>query len=206
MISSLCVLGQVNEFGFIETPYRKVVNGKVTNEIEFLSADDEERSVIAQFNAPVDPKTGKFLSDMIKVRQRGDFVLAKPEDVQYIDIASNQIVSPAASLIPFLEHDDANRALMGSNMQRQAVPIIKPETPIVGTGMEKKVAMDSGAVLVSPVDGTVEQVDADKIVLKVDPGAVEDVRPVLSGEAQQLEFDLLKLYGRIKTPASISDR
>lgn len=192
LISSLCVLGQVNEFGFIETPYRKVVNGKVTNEIEFLSADDEERSVIAQFNAPVDLKTGKFLNDMIKVRQRGDFVLAKPEDVQYIDIASNQIVSPAASLIPFLEHDDANRALMGSNMQRQAVPIIKPETPIVGTGMEKKVAMDSGAVIVSPVDGVVEQVDADKIVVKVDPGAIEDVHQVLSGEAQRVEFDLLK--------------
>ena len=192
LISSLCVLGQVNEFGFIETPYRKVVNGKVTNEIEYLSADDEERSVIAQFNAPVDLKTGKFLSDMIKVRQRGDFVLAKPQDVQYIDIASNQIVSPAASLIPFLEHDDANRALMGSNMQRQAVPIIKPETPIVGTGMEKKVAMDSGAMIVSPVDGIVEQVDANKIVVKVDPGAIEDVHQVLSGEAQRIEFDLLK--------------
>lgn len=192
LISSLCVLGQVNEFGFIETPYRKVVNGRVTNEIEYLSADDEERSVIAQFNAPVDLKTGKFLSDMIKVRQRGDFVLAKPQDVQYIDIASNQIVSPAASLIPFLEHDDANRALMGSNMQRQAVPIIKPETPIVGTGMEKKVAMDSGAMIVSPVDGIVEQVDANKIVVKVDPGAIEDVHQVLSGEAQRIEFDLLK--------------
>jgi DNA-directed RNA polymerase subunit beta len=192
LISSLCVLGRVNEFGFIETPYRKVENGKVTNKIEYLSADDEERTVIAQFNAQVDEKTGKFERDLIKVRKRGDFILANPQDIQYIDIASNQIVSPAASLIPFLEHDDANRALMGSNMQRQAVPIIKPETPIVGTGTEKKVAMDSGAVLVSNVDGVVEQVDSEKIVINVDPGSIDDARRVMTGEAQQVKYDLLK--------------
>ena len=192
LISSLCMLAQVNEFGFIETPYRKVENGKVTDHVEFLSADDEERSVIAQFNAPVDPKSRKFQTDLVKVRQRGDFVLSGPQDVQYIDIACNQIVSPAASLIPFLEHDDANRALMGSNMQRQAVPVIRPEAPIVGTGMEKKVAMDSGAVIVSPVEGVVEKVDADKIILNVNPGSVEDVRQVMSGEAQKVEFELLK--------------
>lgn len=192
LISSLCVLGRVNEFGFIETPYRKVENGKVTNKIEYLSADDEERTVIAQFNAPVDEKTGKFERDLIKVRKRGDFILAGPKDIQYIDVASNQIVSPAASLIPFLEHDDANRALMGSNMQRQAVPIIRPETPIVGTGTERKVAIDSGAVVVSSVNGVVEKVDSEKIVIKVDPGSVHDARRVMTGEAQRVEYDLLK--------------
>ena len=192
LISSLCVLGRVNEFGFIETPYRKVENGKVTNKIEYLSADDEERTVIAQFNAQVDEKTGKFEKDLIKVRKRGDFILANPQDIQYIDIASNQIVSPAASLIPFLEHDDANRALMGSNMQRQAVPIIKPETPIVGTCTEKKVAMDSGAVLVSNVDGVIEQVDSEKIIINVDPGSIDDARRIMTGEAQQIKYDLLK--------------
>ncbi|MFZ0389330.1 MAG: DNA-directed RNA polymerase subunit beta, partial [Calditrichia bacterium] len=192
LISSLCVLGKVNEFGFIETPYRKVKDGKLTNKVEFLSADDEERTVIAQFNAPVDVDTGAFERDLIKVRQRGDFILAHPDDVQYIDIASNQIVSPAASLIPFLEHDDANRALMGSNMQRQAVPIIRPGAPIVGTGMETKVAQDSGSVIVSDVDGVVENVDSEKIVIKVDAGTVDNVRQILTGEAQRVEYDLLK--------------
>jgi DNA-directed RNA polymerase subunit beta len=129
---------------------------------------------------------------MIKVRQRSDFVLSNPDDIQYIDVASNQIVSPAASLIPFLEHDDANRALMGSNMQRQAVPLIRPETPIVGTGMEERVAKDSGAAIVSEVDGVVEKVDSEKIVIKVDQGSVNDVRQILSGEAQRVEYELMK--------------
>ncbi len=192
LISSLCVLAKVNEFGFIETPYRKVEKGKLTNELEYLSADDEERTVIAQFNAPVDEGSGEFKRDMIKVRQRSDFVLSNPDDIQYIDVASNQIVSPAASLIPFLEHDDANRALMGSNMQRQAVPLIRPETPIVGTGMEERVAKDSGAAIVSEVDGVVEKVDSEKIVVKVDQGSVNDVRQILSGEAQRVEYELMK--------------
>ncbi|OPX34740.1 DNA-directed RNA polymerase subunit beta [candidate division KSB1 bacterium 4484_188] len=192
LISSLCVLARVNEFGFIETPYRKVENGKLTNKIEYLSADDEERAVIAQFNAPIDQETNKFKRDLIKVRQRSDFLLANPESIQYIDVASNQIVSAAASLIPFLEHDDANRALMGSNMQRQAVPIIQPEAPIVGTGMERKVAVDSGATIISDVDGVVEKVDSNKIVIKVTPGSVGDIRQILTGEAQRVEYDLLK--------------
>ncbi|MEJ2633796.1 MAG: DNA-directed RNA polymerase subunit beta [Calditrichia bacterium] len=192
LISSLCVLAKVNEFGFIETPYRKVEKGKLTEELEYLSADDEERTVIAQFNAPVDEGSGEFKRDMIKVRQRSDFVLSNPDDIQYIDVASNQIVSPAASLIPFLEHDDANRALMGSNMQRQAVPLIRPETPIVGTGMEERVAKDSGAAIVSEVDGVVEKVDSEKIVVKVDQGSVNDVRQILSGEAQRVEYELMK--------------
>ncbi|NOX36107.1 MAG: DNA-directed RNA polymerase subunit beta [Calditrichaeota bacterium] len=192
LISSLSVLGRVNDFGFIETPYRKVKNGKVTDEIEFLSADDEERAVIAQFNAPVDPKTGKFTRNLVKVRKRGDFLVVPPEEVQYIDVASNQILSASASLIPFVEHDDANRALMGSNMQRQAVPLIRTEAPIVGTGMEAKIARDSGALLISDVDGVVEKVDAERIVIRVNPDTIDDPRQILTGEAQRVEYKLLK--------------
>lgn len=205
LISSLCVLAKVNEFGFIETPYRKVKEGIVTNQIEYLSADDEERTVIAQFNAPMDQETGKFKRDLVKVRQRSDFLLASPNDVQYIDVASNQIVSAAASLIPFLEHNDANRALMGSNMQRQAVPLIKPEAPIVGTGMEKKVASDSGAIIVSEVDGVVEKVDSEKIIVKVNTGAVSDTRQILTGESQKVEYDLLK-FSRTNQNTCINQR
>ena len=192
LISSLSVLGRVNTFGFIETPYRRVKDGKVTDDIVFLSADDEERAVIAQFNAPVDEKKKEFERDLVKVRKKGDFLLVPPKDIQYIDIASNQILSASASLIPFVEHDDANRALMGSNMQRQSVPLLIPETPVVGTGMESKIARDSGALVVSDVDGIVEKVDSEKIVIKVDPGSVEDVRQILTGEGQRFEYNLLK--------------
>ncbi len=192
LISSLSILARVNEFGFIETPYRKVVNGRVTDEIEYLSADDEERVVIAQFNAPVDPKTGKFTKNLVKVRKRGDFLVVPPEEVQYIDVSSNQILSASASLIPFVEHDDANRALMGSNMQRQAVPLMRPEAPIVGTGMEAKIARDSGALVISDVDGVVEKVDAEKIVIRVNPGTEEEPRQILTGEAERREYRLLK--------------
>ncbi|HQV34036.1 MAG TPA: DNA-directed RNA polymerase subunit beta, partial [Calditrichia bacterium] len=192
MISSLSVLAKVNDFGFIETPYRKVKEGKILNEIAYLSADDEERAVIAQFNAPVDPKTNKFERDLVKVRKRGDFLVVAPEDVQYIDIASNQILSASASLIPFVEHDDANRALMGSNMQRQAVPLLRPETPLVGTGVEAMVARDSGAIIVADADGEIEFVDSTRIVLKVDPGSKMKPRQILTGEAQRIEYDLMK--------------
>jgi DNA-directed RNA polymerase subunit beta len=192
LISSLSVLGRVNTFGFIETPYRRVKDGKVTNEVVFLSADDEERAVIAQFNAPVNEKKKEFERDLVKVRKKGDFILVPPKDIQYIDIASNQILSASASLIPFVEHDDANRALMGSNMQRQSVPLLIPETPVVGTGMESKIARDSGALIISDVDGIVEKVDAEKIVIKVDPGSVEDTRQILTGEGQKVEYNLLK--------------
>ncbi len=192
LISSLSVLAKVNNFGFIETPYRKVKNGKVSNEIEYLSADDEERAVIAQFNAPIDVKTGKFENDLVKVRKRGDFLMAPPEEVQYVDVASNQILSASASLVPFVEHDDANRALMGSNMQRQAVPLIRPVTPIVGTGVEAQIARDSGAMVLSEVDGVVEKVDTTKIVIRVDADAVENPRQILTGEAQRVEYELMK--------------
>jgi DNA-directed RNA polymerase subunit beta len=134
LISSLCIHARVNEFGFIETPYRRVVKSRVLDEIEFLTAEQEDDHTIGQANAPLDAR-GNFLSDRIKARYQGDFPVVKPEEVQYMDVAPNKIVSAAAALIPFLEHDDANRALMGSNMQRQAVPLLRPVAPLVGTGM-----------------------------------------------------------------------
>ncbi len=205
LISSLSVLARVNDFGFIETPYRKVEKGKVTNQIDYLSADDEERTVIAQFNAPVNVKTDKFEKDIIKIRKRGDFLVVPPEEVQYIDVASNQILSASASLIPFVEHDDANRALMGSNMQRQAVPLIRPETPLVGTGIEAKIARDSGAMVISDVSGVVDLVDSEKIIIKVDPGDVDDPRQILTGESQKVEYNLMK-YVRTNQNTSINQR
>ncbi len=170
LISSLCVHGVVNDFGFIETPYRVVKDGKVTKKIEYLSAEDEDRVIIAQANAPLN-EDGTFTNEFVRCRRAGDFPLVRPEKVQYMDIAPNQIVSPAASLIPFLEHDDANRALMGSNMQRQAVPLLRPEAPIVGTGLEGRVARDSRALIVAEGDGVVEYVDATKITVRYDEAA-----------------------------------
>jgi DNA-directed RNA polymerase subunit beta len=192
LISSLSMLAKVNDFGFIETPYRKVKDGQVQDEIEYLSAEDEERTVIAQFNALMNIENGRFTKDLVKVRKRGDFLVAQPKNVHYVDVASNQILSASATLIPFVEHDDANRALMGSNMQRQAVPLIRPETPIVGTGVESKIARDSGAMIVSEVDGVVEEVDATKIVIRVDPDTVEYPRQILTGEAQKVTCELMK--------------
>ncbi len=165
LISSLCVHGVINDFGFIETPYRVVKDGKVTEEVAFLSAEEEDRTIIAQANAPIDDK-GNFLNDEVRCRFRGDFPIVKPEEVEYMDVAPNQIVSPAASLIPFLEHDDANRALMGSNMQRQAVPLLRSDAPIVGTGLEGRAARDSRAVVVAEGKGVVEYVDANRIVVR----------------------------------------
>jgi DNA-directed RNA polymerase subunit beta len=178
LISSLSTYARINEFGFLETPYRKVEKGRVLSKIEYLSADEEEQFIIAQANQPIDDK-GHFTNDRIKARFKGEFPVVKPEDVHYMDVSPNQIVSAAAALIPFLEHDDANRALMGSNMQRQSVPLLQPEAPLVGTGIEEKVARDSRAVLVSDVDGTVESVSADEIVLRIKP----------SGKPDPLDFD-----------------
>jgi len=169
LISSLALLAKVNRHGFIEAPYRAVEkrNGKTyaTDRIEYLSADDEDRVLIAQSNATLDKNKG-LVDERLRVRIRGDFPVVIPDEVQYMDVAPNQILSVAAALIPFLEHDDANRALMGSNMQRQSVPLLKPEAPIVGTGLEHKVAKDSRACAVSPCDGEVILVDSEKIVLK----------------------------------------
>ena len=167
LIASLSTYARVNEFGFIETPYREVRDGKVTDRIHYLSALEEEDHVIAQANAALDDEGG-FTQDLVSARKAGEFVMAHPEDVNFMDVSPNQLVSVAASLIPFLEHDDANRALMGSNMQRQAVPLLRTEAPLVGTGMERVVARDSGATVVSERDGIVESVDSTRIVIKAD--------------------------------------
>ena len=167
LISSLCVHAKINSMGFIETPYRTVDNGRVEVEkdVIFLSAEDEDERIIAQANAPLDTK-GNFTRDLVKCRLMGDFPIVGPQQVEYMDVAPNQIVGIAASLIPFLEHDDANRALMGSNMQRQAVPLLRPEAPIVGTGLEGRIARDSRAMLAAEGNGVVEYVDAKKIVIR----------------------------------------
>jgi len=167
LIASLSTYARVNRFGFIETPYRKVEDGRVTDEIEFLSAIEEDRYVIAQANAEV-AETGDFLRDAISARKGGEFVLVPPSEINYMDVSPKQLVSVAASLIPFLENDDANRALMGSNMQRQAVPLLRTEAPIVGTGMEGIAARDSGAVMLAKAAGEVVNVDATRIVVRVD--------------------------------------
>jgi len=165
LISSLTTFARINDLGFIETPYRKVVEGRVRNEIEYLSADDEEQLYIAQANAPIDEE-GKFVNERVQVRSQGDFPLVSPEVVNYMDVSPTQMVSAAASLIPFLEHDDANRALMGSNMQRQSVPLLRPESPLVGTGMEQKVARDSRALIICQHNGIVEKVSANEIAVR----------------------------------------
>ncbi|MBW2712556.1 MAG: DNA-directed RNA polymerase subunit beta, partial [Deltaproteobacteria bacterium] len=167
LISSLSTYARVNDFGFIETPYRVVKDSKVTDEVKFLSALEEERLSIAQVNAPLDDK-GKFVNDTVSARRFGDFSMVLPGDVEMMDVSPKQLVSVAASLIPFLENDDANRALMGSNMMRQAVPLLRPQAPLVGTGMESNVARDSGVTVVAKRDGTVVDVDASRIVIKPD--------------------------------------
>jgi len=165
LINSLAVYARTNDYGFLETPYRKVTGGKVTNDVEYLSAIEEGDFVIAQANAELD-KSGKFVDDFIPCRHLGEFTLKEPSDISYMDVSPKQIVSVAASLVPFLEHDDANRALMGSNMQRQAVPTLKAEKPLVGTGMERAVATDSGVTAVAKRGGIVDQVDAGRIVVR----------------------------------------
>ncbi len=173
LISSLTTYARVNKYGFIETPYRVVKDGKVTDEIVYLTAPKEENHVIAQANAPVDEE-GRFVNEYVAARHQGEFIMAKASEVTLMDVSPNQVVSVAASLIPFLEHDDANRALMGSNMQRQAVPLMKTEAPLVGTGMEKIVARDSGVSVVARRSGTVEYVDSQRIVIKVDESEIEE--------------------------------
>ena len=170
LITSLACYAQVNDLGFVETPYRVVKNGKVTTDIEWLDANKEEDVIIAQANARLN-EDGTFVDELVLCRQRGDVPLVQPDRIDYMDVAPEQLVSIAAALIPFLEHDDANRALMGSNMQRQAVPLLNPQTPLVGTGLEEKVARDSGAVVIARRAGTITSVTADEII--VDTGASE---------------------------------
>ena len=165
LINSLSVYARTNDYGFLETPYRKIKNGKVTEEINYLSAIEEGQYVIAQANAELTNK-GEFVERLVSVRHMNEFTLKARGEIDYMDGSPKQIVLVAASLIPFLEHDDANRALMGSNMQRQAVPTLRSETPLVGTGMERAVAIDSGVTVVSKRGGIVDSVDASRIVVR----------------------------------------
>jgi len=164
LISSLSTYARVNKFGFIETPYRKVEKGRVTNKVEYLTADLEDQYIVAQANAKVD-KEGYFVEDRVPCRHRGNFPLVQPNKIDYMDVSPKQLVSLAAGLIPFLEHDDANRALMGSNMQRQAVPLLFTESPLIGTGLEKKAAVDSGVLVLAKAGGKVTALQADEVVL-----------------------------------------
>jgi len=165
LINSLATFARVNQYGFIESPYRRAEKGQVTTDVRYLSAMDEGKFTIAQANAELDAK-GRFVSDLISCRRGGDFVMARPEDINFMDVSPKQLVSVAAALIPFLENDDANRALMGSNMQRQAVPLLRTEAPLVGTGMEDTVARDSGVAIAARRSGIVDQVDATRIVIR----------------------------------------
>ena len=176
LINSLAVYARTNEYGFLETPYRRVKNGKATMDIEYLSAIEESQYMVAQANAEVD-KNGKFVEDFVPVRFKNETTLASPGDVSYMDVSPRQIVSVAAALIPFLEHDDANRALMGSNMQRQAVPTLRAEAPLVGTGIERAVAVDSGVTVVARRGGRVDSVDASRIVVRVNDDETTAAEP-----------------------------
>ena len=204
LISSLTTYGRVNELGFVETPYRKVLKGKVTDEIEWLSANEEEEVRIAQANAALDSR-GNFVDEFVLCRERGDFPLLQPKDIQYMDVAPDQLVSVAAALIPFLEHDDANRALMGSNMQRQAVPLLYPDAPLVGTGLEFKIAKDSGAVITAKRGGQVVNVTAEQIVIdtgNVSPGSGD--QPLV--KLTQYDQYRLKKFWRTNQDTSINQR
>jgi DNA-directed RNA polymerase subunit beta len=198
LINSLAVYARTNDYGFLETPYLQVVKGRVTEQVNYLSAIEERKFVIAQANAKLS-KTGKLEDELVSCRAKNEFTLSTPDQVEYIDVAPSQIVSVAASLIPFLEHDDANRALMGSNMQRQAVPTIRSEKPLVGTGIERTVAVDSGVALAARRGGKVESVDASRIVVRVkDDEAV-------AGEAGVDIYNLIK-YTRSNQNTNINQR
>jgi DNA-directed RNA polymerase subunit beta len=198
LINSLACYARTNEYGFLETPYRKVVNGKVTDDVQYLSAIEEGKFVIAQANATVD-KNGKLIDELVSCRHKNEFSLSLPDQVEYIDIAPSQIVSVAASLIPFLEHDDANRALMGSNMQRQAVPTLKSAKPLVGTGMERICAVDSGVTVVARRGGKVDSVDASRIVVRVND------EETASGEVGVDIYNLVK-YQRSNQNTNINQK
>jgi DNA-directed RNA polymerase subunit beta len=190
LISSLCVHAKVNKMGFIETPYRKIENGKAKSKdgIIYLTAEEEDTHYIAQANAKL-KDNGEFLDEKVKARFEGDFPVVEPKELRYMDIAPNQIVSVAASLIPFLEHDDANRALMGSNMQRQAVPLMRPEAPIVGTGLEGRIALDSRTLILSEGTGVVDFVDATKIVVKYDRNEEQEL---INFDTEYKTYNLIK--------------
>jgi DNA-directed RNA polymerase subunit beta len=194
LISSLTIYARVNRYGFLETPYRRVQRGKVTKNVEFLSAEQEDIVTIAQANALLDEQS-KFVRERVKSRFKGEFPIVPPDQIEYMDVAPSQLVSPAAALIPFLEHDDANRALMGSNMQRQAVPLLVPQSPFVGTGMEGKVALDSRAMITAENSGVIEYVDSDKISVKYDinPNSIEAITSF--NDIRRVTYNLLKFSG-----------
>lgn len=191
LIGSLSTYAQINEFGFIETPYRKVEKGKVTDKIEYLTADEEDKYIIAQANAPFSEKTGKFVGDKVLVRIREEVETVEPDKVDYMDVSPRQIVSVATALIPFLEHDDANRALMGSNMQRQAVPLIKTEAPLVGTGMEHRAVKDTGEIVIAERPGRVARVGSDCIDVEVKASKGKEKE---KSKKKGAEADSYKLY------------
>ncbi len=206
LITSLACYARVNDLGFVETPYRVVKNGRVTGEIEWLDANREEDVVIAQANAKLNDNS-TFVNDLVLCRQRGDVPLMPPDRIDYMDVAPEQLVSIAAALIPFLEHDDANRALMGSNMQRQSVPLLNPRTPLVGTGLEDKVARDSGSVVLSRRGGTVSRVTADEIIVDAGPAerARSDADRPLSRLTQHDRYRLKKFW-RTNQDTAINQR
>src|SRR5688500_6948764 len=206
LITSLACYAQVNDLGFVETPYRVVRNSKVTNDIQWLDANREEDVTIAQANARLNPD-GTFVDELVLCRQRGDVPLVAPDRIDFMDVAPEQLVSIAAALIPFLEHDDANRALMGSNMQRQAVPLLDPQTPLVGTGLEEKVARDSGAVVIARRPGTVTSVTADEIIVDTgtsERGRKDSDRPL--ARLTQHDRYRLKKYWRTNQDTALNPR
>jgi len=205
LISSLSTYARVNDFGFIETPYRKVINGRVTDEIEYLTGDRDENFYVAQANSPVDSK-GKFLGETVSSRFRGDFVEIEPEKVQYMDVSPKQLVSVAAGLIPFLEHDDANRALMGSNMQRQGVPLLISESPIIGTGLEGRVARDSRAVIVSESNGKIASVDSQRIIVTKDGELPEGKKKIKNDPEEGVYVYELRKFMRSNSSTCINQR
>ncbi|MHB8336299.1 MAG: DNA-directed RNA polymerase subunit beta [Ignavibacteriaceae bacterium] len=194
LISSLTIYARVNRYGFLETPYRKVERGKVLDQVEYLTAEQEDNYTIAQANATLTEQS-KFSQDRVKSRFKGEFPIVTPDHVQFMDVAPAQIVSAAAALIPFLEHDDANRALMGSNMQRQAVPLLRPEAPIVGTGLEKKLATDSRAVIIAEDAGTIDYVDANQIVVKYDISSNSAEALTSFNDVRRVTYKLTKFSG-----------
>ena len=198
LINSLALFARLNEHGFLETPYRKVVDGKVTDQVDYLSAIEEAKYVIAQANATIDAN-GSLADELVSSREAGETKMVTPERINYIDVAPSQIVSAAASLVPFLEHDDANRALMGSNMQRQAVPCLRPNKPLVGTGLERTVAVDSGTVVMATRGGVVDYVDANRIVIRVND------EETAAGEVGVDIYNLIK-YTRSNQNTNINQR
>ena len=204
LISSMSTFARINDFGFIETPYRKVEKGRVIDQIDYLTGDKEEQFTVAQANAPIDEK-GRFIDEKVSVRCRGDFLEVPPAEVHYMDISTKQLVSVAASLSPFLEHDDANRALMGSNMQRQGVPLLISESPIVGTGMEGKVARDSMAVILSEGSGKVASVTADQIIITKD-GEISTGKKVKHDPENEVYIYELRKFMRSNAGTCINQR